>query len=132
MKQNVPVLVLIAIFGSALLSSNAWADGHDSRHGSDRGHREGNGGRDGHWEHGWHDGHLGWLWVVGDALLLYDVTRPAPVPPAPAVIEPTPASVPEPAPGMWYFCQSAGAYYPYVQTCPEGWQAVPATPPPSN
>ena len=26
--------------------------------------------------------------------------------------------------GNWYFCNSAGSYYPYVQHCPEGWQAV--------
>jgi hypothetical protein len=24
----------------------------------------------------------------------------------------------------WYYCASAGAYYPYVQTCPEGWVTV--------
>ena len=26
--------------------------------------------------------------------------------------------------GNWYFCNSAGSYYPYVRHCPEGWQAV--------
>jgi hypothetical protein len=26
----------------------------------------------------------------------------------------------------WYFCQSANAYYPDVQACPEGWQLMPA------
>jgi hypothetical protein len=32
---------------------------------------------------------------------------------------------PMPAPrAYWYFCASAGAYYPYVQTCPEGWVTV--------
>ncbi|MFT4048199.1 MAG: OmpA family protein, partial [Solimonas sp.] len=29
----------------------------------------------------------------------------------------------------WYYCDSAKAYYPYVQQCPEGWRAVPANPP---
>src|SRR5262245_54416821 len=24
-------------------------------------------------------------------------------------------------PDYWYYCQSAGAYYPYVSTCPEPW-----------
>jgi hypothetical protein len=33
-----------------------------------------------------------------------------------------------PAPQSWYFCESARAYYPYTQTCPEGWRSVPATP----
>jgi hypothetical protein len=33
----------------------------------------------------------------------------------------------QPAPwGYWYYCPSAGAYYPYVQSCPESWVAVPA------
>lgn len=36
----------------------------------------------------------------------------------------------------WYLCKSAGpsgTYYPYVQSCPEGWvQVVPQTTPPSR
>jgi hypothetical protein len=28
----------------------------------------------------------------------------------------------------WYFCRSENAYYPYVTTCPEGWQPVAPTP----
>jgi len=24
----------------------------------------------------------------------------------------------------WYYCQSAGAYYPYVTACPEAWVPV--------
>jgi hypothetical protein len=28
------------------------------------------------------------------------------------------------APQYWYYCGSAGAYYPYVAACPEGWQPV--------
>jgi hypothetical protein len=32
----------------------------------------------------------------------------------------------------WYYCQSAGAYYPYVKECPGGWQqVVPQSPPPA-
>ena len=30
-----------------------------------------------------------------------------------------------PAPSYWYFCPSAGAYYPDVPTCPEPWVPVP-------
>ena len=26
----------------------------------------------------------------------------------------------------WYYCPSAGAYYPYVDSCPEAWVPVPA------
>ncbi|VVE66408.1 hypothetical protein PAN31117_02281 [Pandoraea anapnoica] len=28
----------------------------------------------------------------------------------------------------WYYCDKAGAYYPYVKTCPSGWREVPAQP----
>ena len=28
------------------------------------------------------------------------------------------------APGYWYYCPAYQAYYPYVQDCPGGWQAV--------
>lgn len=34
----------------------------------------------------------------------------------------------QPAPGVWYFCDSAKVYYPYAATCNEGWRTVPATP----
>jgi hypothetical protein len=27
--------------------------------------------------------------------------------------------------GMWYYCRSAGAYYPSVPACPEAWVPVP-------
>jgi len=48
-------------------------------------------------------------------------------PPPTAVYEPPPAeAVDQPPPAYWYYCGSARTYYPYVNTCPEGWQAVPA------
>ncbi len=131
MKRNIPVLVLVALLGSVPVFSNAWADGHDGRGGFGWGHRDDRGGRDGHWERGWHGGPLGWLWVVGNAFLLYNVARTAAVPQPPAVIVPTPASVATPT-SYWYYCSSSGTYYPYVQTCPEGWQTVAAAPPPPN
>lgn len=28
-------------------------------------------------------------------------------------------------PGYWYYCQSAGAYYPTAPSCPETWVKVP-------
>ena len=28
-------------------------------------------------------------------------------------------------PGYWYYCQSAGAYYPTAPSCPEAWVRVP-------
>lgn len=29
----------------------------------------------------------------------------------------------------WYYCRNPAGYYPYVKTCPNGWQRVPSTPP---
>jgi hypothetical protein len=39
------------------------------------------------------------------------------------------ASAPGNAPGTWYYCDAAKAYYPYVKRCTAGWREVPATPP---
>ncbi|MEI7431423.1 MAG: hypothetical protein WCL27_13295 [Betaproteobacteria bacterium] len=36
----------------------------------------------------------------------------------------------KPSGGTWYFCNSANTYYPYLSTCPEGWQTIPAVDPP--
>lgn len=41
--------------------------------------------------------------------------------------EPEMPSGPPPA-ALWYYCDSAGTYYPYVSTCPEPWREVPAEP----
>ena len=35
----------------------------------------------------------------------------------------SPQAAPQPG-NMWYFCDEAKAYYPYVKTCPAGWQQV--------
>lgn len=100
--------------------------------------------RSGHWHHGAHSGRTGWWWVIGGTWYFYpqpvypfpDPYRPpvvvveqAPVVvqvPAPAPVQPAPA--PQPAQQLWYYCEPAKAYYPYVATCPSGWQTVPATP----
>lgn len=87
--------------------------------------------RDGEYRHGggYHDGGW-WLFpaLVGGAIF-YDMTRPQP----PVVyVQPAPVYAPDIAPvaqQYWYFCRAANAYYPYVASCPGGWQAVPATPP---
>jgi hypothetical protein len=33
-----------------------------------------------------------------------------------------PLDPPAPADPYWYYCRAAGAYYPYVQACPGGWE----------
>jgi len=61
--------------------------------------------RGGHWHHGFHAGRLGWWWVVGNGWYYYP-------------------NATYPYPQYWYYCASAGAYYPYVSACPEGWTPV--------
>ena len=42
-------------------------------------------------------------------------------------IERQPSSEAQPQ-GYWYYCASAKAYYPTVETCPEDWIKVPPAP----
>lgn len=102
--------------------------------------------RSGAWRHGSHGGRVGWWWVAGGMWYFYpQPVYPYPDPYRPPVIvieqAPQPVVVPiQPAPQVapvvtppaaqfWYYCEAAGAYYPYVATCPSGWKTVPATPP---
>lgn len=95
--------------------------------------------RGGHWYHGRHGGRDGWWWIVGGVYYWYPArvypypdpfippaARLAPVPPAPP--PPIAQSVPGDAPRVWYYCDAAGDYYPYVPSCPSGWRIVPADP----
>lgn len=36
--------------------------------------------------------------------------------------------VTRPSTDWWYYCQQSSSYYPYVKTCPGGWQKVEPTP----
>jgi hypothetical protein len=97
---------------------------------------------EGHWEHGYHDGRYGWWWFAAGLWYLYPApVYPYPDPYAPPVVvgppvvvappvvaAPPPPPVAAPAPQYWYYCDSAGGYYPYVPVCPGGWRAVPAQP----
>lgn len=49
-------------------------------------------------------------------------------PPATVYAEPETTVVQPPA-NYWYYCPPAKNYYPYVTSCPSGWEAVPAKPP---
>jgi hypothetical protein len=57
---------------------------------------------------------------------------PYPAYAAPVVVQPSPPVYTQqgaPAePYYWYYCESAQAYYPYVQQCPSGWMKVVPTP----
>lgn len=92
--------------------------------------------RTGGWQHGRHDGRLGWWWIVAGTWYFYpEPVYPYPDPYTPPVIvtRPTPQPIEPVAPPpaqVWYFCTSANGYYPYVSSCPDGWKSVPATPTP--
>jgi hypothetical protein len=73
-------------------------------------------------------------WHGGGSWYLY----PSPVypypdpwlPPAYVLANPPAVAVPPGPPVQyWYYCEAGRTYYPYVATCPSGWQQVPATPP---
>lgn len=77
--------------------------------------------RHGRWRHSHHDGSFGWWWVVGGLWYYY----PQPVYPYPDPFVPgTVVYGPAGSGPYWYYCESAGQYYPYVTYCPEGWVAV--------
>lgn len=92
---------------------------------------------------GGHGGYWGGGWIVPALIggaIAYDLTYPYPVydpypvyiQPAPVYSQPAPVYAPSVSPPlvpMWYFCAASNGYYPYVSSCPSGWQAVPATPP---
>jgi len=91
--------------------------------------------RSGHWNHGYHDGRLGWWWVVAGLWYFYPqrvAPYPDPYTPPPVVIvqptQPAPAQTAPPPAQYWYYCDAAKGYYPYVPSCPAGWRMVPATP----
>ena len=89
--------------------------------------------RGGVWRQSWHDGRFGWWWIAGGDWFFYPVpVYPYPdpyayVPLQTVVVQPQPPQTiaPQPAQQLWYYCDSAKGYYPYVATCPSGWRAVP-------
>ncbi len=106
--------------------------------------------RGGRWNNSCYRGRCGWWWFAGGMWYFYDrpiypyplevsvVTYLEPVEAAPVVAVPAmpvvqPAAAPvvaaQPQAQVWYFCAAANAYYPYVSSCPSGWQTVPAAPP---
>jgi hypothetical protein len=132
-------LLAAAGAGAAMMGlvQPSWADRDDARwHGHIERFHEHDWGvwRGGHWRHELHDGRWGWWWTVGPTWYFY----PEPVypypnpyePPVAVIVKPAPPKTepPPPPPQNWYYCESAKGYYPYVPTCPSGWQAVPATP----
>src|SRR5580658_8898149 len=80
--------------------------------------------RGGLWRHEWHDGRLGWWWLVGGGWYFYpEPIWPYPTYVPPAIVVPQP---PTPLSGLppaqyWYFCDNPQGYYPYVASCNSPW-----------
>ena len=114
---------------------HGWSGERDIRHFDNHHHEVWRGGR---WRYAHHDGRVGWWWIVAGMWYFYPrPVYPYPDPYIPPVVVVQPAPVPAPPPvtvvqpqaQSWYYCESSKGYYPYVAVCPEGWKAVPATPP---
>ena len=110
--------ILSIAFLSILSAAPAYAEG-----GHDRGHDRG---------HGWRGSWIAPALIGG--VIAYDLAYPRTIYEQPYVVytQPYPVYAPSAAPPSvpyWYFCPAANAYYPYVSSCPSGWQVVPATPP---
>ena len=79
----------------------------------------------GAWRHEYHNGHMGWWWVVGSFWFFY----PAPIYPYPTYVGPDYyydyyGLYPQPA-YYWYYCEDPPGYYPAVQACNVEWEPVP-------
>jgi hypothetical protein len=131
-KSAAGALLVVALFFLPA-ASHAARGGHGGGHGSWHG--------GGGWHGGaWHGGvFIGGPWWWGPPYYYSPYWYryyPPPYPPYPPPVvegpqvyiqqpkEPSEAAVP----GYWYYCASAKAYYPTVQTCPEDWIKVPPVP----
>jgi hypothetical protein len=117
--------------------------GPASAHDHDGGHWRGGGqwhSESVHWHGGggWHghdeddEFHGGFGFVIGDPFWPWgppDFYYPptvveVPVQPPTYIEQDTP-----PGAGYWYYCRAPRGYYPYVRSCPGGWQQVAPQPP---
>jgi len=88
----------------------------------------------GNWGPGWRGGYYGPGYGYPYAAAYYS---PPVVYSAPPVITYAAPQQPmvlasQPQPAVWYYCESSGQYFPYVQSCASGWQTQPAIPPSSS
>jgi hypothetical protein len=112
--------------------------------------------RSGRWNQTCFQNRCGWWWLAEGQWFFYDspvypyplrvsevtyidpivvpntvvpLQNPVMVPQIPVMVAP-PSPIPvQPPTQIWYFCASLNTYYPYVPSCPEGWQSVYALPP---
>lgn len=118
MKKTISALLASLLFVGSLPVQAGPRDDHRGRHFQPDRHSR-------HFDHRPRHRHHAPAWgVLGAGLALGAIALTIEAPRPPVVVRP---SVRPPG-QMWYFCESAGAYYPYVNYCAEGWRAVPATP----
>lgn len=141
-------LVFLAILASAPVYAHGGGHFGGGSHFSGGGHFAGGGrfaGGHGGYGHGWRRGG-GWYWgggwidpVLIDGEIAYDLADPYQMyeqlyaQPVPVYSQPVQGNAPNivvPSAPSWYFCTASNTYYPYVTSCPSGWKAVSAVPPP--
>ncbi|MEN8160137.1 MAG: hypothetical protein ABFS41_08710 [Myxococcota bacterium] len=118
----------VLAFGVALAIGSGAVPGEASAHGWRHGHRH-------HGHHHYRHHHGGW-WghrvVVGVAPPYWGWPYPPPWVGYPPQVREAPGAYIErpdpPVAGYWYYCESAGGYYPRVPSCPEPWVKVPPRP----
>ncbi len=117
------LLIGLAVFGAlALVVDSAFAHGGGRGRG---GGFHGGGFRGGGHSRGFHHFRGGGAVFLGVPFYYgpsYFYPTPYYYPPAPTYY------IERPQPGYWHYCPPANGYYPQVQTCPSGWQLVPAQP----
>ena len=120
MKRTRALLLFAAIAVGSLAGTSAWAD---------RGHFRGPAPRYYGYHYRYYDPWIGLgTGLLFGSALYWAATRPPPavyVAPEPVVVVPPPQAT---GGEWWYYCRAAGAYYPYVQQCPTGWERVPPHP----
>jgi len=130
-------MILLALLSTPLQAAPGGGHGGGGYGGHGGGYRAGHGGHYGHGGWGWGGFALGaaltWPYYYGASYYAPYYANPtyvvAPYA-APTNLVSQPAATPAPSSSSsWYYCNSSQAYYPYVKTCKEGWQAVPSVPP---
>ena len=127
MRRLVLALAIVAIAAMPAQARGGGGDrggGHVGGHDGGHEHFEHFGGHERfeHFEH-FHHGFVGPRVLIGPETFWYPPTYP--YYPPPVYAEPSQGYV-QSAPGYWYHCTSAGAYYPNVSNCAEAWLPVPA------
>jgi hypothetical protein len=131
-KMASALLLVVAVLLFTVTPSLAGGKGGGRGH-SGGGHRGGHHGGHGHRHFhstvvvggGWWWGYPYWYYPYPYYYPYYYPPQPPEEPPV-YIEQSTQATTPRaPAPASyWYYCQSATAYYPNVQSCPEAWIKV--------